>query len=109
MITKMNNNFLSKDKKKKKRINWSQRIESSKEKKSIKIKKSLYYILFLKKYENKINFKNIELLKAFLTKYGKIKPRRKTRISVQSQKQISKAIRRARVVGLIPFICNVTS
>jgi small subunit ribosomal protein S18 len=100
------NSYNIREKKKKKRINWSQRIQ--KDKKQIKIKRSLHYILFLKKYEEKIDFKNVKYLKAFLTKYGKIKPRRKTRISVQQQKRISKAIRRARVNGLIPFICDVT-
>jgi small subunit ribosomal protein S18 len=47
------------------------------------------------------------LLEAFLTKYGKIRSRRKTRISIQQQRRVSKAIRRARATGLIPFTCDV--
>jgi small subunit ribosomal protein S18 len=46
-------------------------------------------------------------LSAFLTKYGKIRSRRKTRISIQQQKAISKSIRKARALGLIPFTCDV--
>jgi small subunit ribosomal protein S18 len=72
-----------------------------------KIKKSLKYIFFLKKYKNKIDYKNIKLLKAFITKYAKIKGRRKTRIKVHQQRKIAKAIRKARVVGLLPFTCEV--
>jgi ribosomal protein S18 len=49
----------------------------------------------------------ITLCKAFLTKYGKIRSRRKTRITVQKQRAIAKAIRKSRSVGLIPFACNV--
>jgi ribosomal protein S18 len=94
---------------KKKRINWSQSLRSTTTKTSRqkKIKKSLQYLLILKKFKNIIDYKNIKLLKAFLNKYGKIRPRRKTRINVQKQKEISKAIRKSRSLGLIPFTCDV--
>jgi ribosomal protein S18 len=92
---------------KKKRTNWNQSLKSVSTKtgivKGTKIKKSLQYILLIKKFKNIIDFKNIKLLKAFLTKYGKIKARRKTRITVQKQKLIAKSIRKARAFGLIPF------
>ena len=92
----------------KKRTNWNQSLRSSgKPKKPKKIKKSLQYLLLLKKFNNLIDYKNIKLLKAFLTKYGKIRPRRKTRISLQKQHKIAKAIRKSRAFGLIPFTCNV--
>ena len=54
-----------------------------------------------------VDYKNIKLLKAFLTKYGKIRPRRKTRISIQKQHAVARAIRRSRSSGLIPFTCDV--
>jgi small subunit ribosomal protein S18 len=111
-------NFWSKEKKnfntgtyfQKKRSNWNQSLKSIKSisvKKSKKIKKSLQYLLVLKKFKNIIDYKNIKLLKAFLTKFGKIRPRRKTRIPVQKQHAISKAIRKARDLKLIPFSINV--
>jgi len=108
-------NYWNKDKKgnsnpvKKKRINWNQSLKSTSTKisKPLKIKKSLQYILLLKKFNNIIDYKNIKLLKAFLTKYGKIRPRRKTRVTVQLQRKMSKSIRKARAFGLIPFTCNV--
>lgn len=99
----------SSTKPKKKRINWSQSLRSVKPspEKETKIRRSLQYIFLLKKFENIIDYKNVKLLKAFLTKYGKIRPRRKTRITVQQQHAIAKAIRKARAFGLLPFKCDV--
>lgn len=71
------------------------------------MKKSLQYIFLLRKFKNVVDFKNVKLLKAFLTKYGKIRPRRKTRITVQKQRRIAKAIRKARAMGIIPFTCDL--
>lgn len=92
---------------KKKRINWNQSLRSTKIITPLKLKKSLQFILLLKKFKNVIDYKNIKLLKAFLTKFGKIRPRRKTRVKVQHQRKISKAIRKARAFGLIPYVCDV--
>jgi small subunit ribosomal protein S18 len=108
-------NFWNKDKKTtpwnsaKKRTNWNQSLKSpnAKNTKPKKIKKSLQYLLILKKFKNVIDYKNVKLLKAFLTKYGKIRPRRKTRISVQKQHAVAKAIRKSRALGVIPFTCDV--
>jgi small subunit ribosomal protein S18 len=99
--------YWNKDKDKK-RSNWNQSLKStSKINKPKKIRKSLQYLLVLKKFENIVDYKNVKLLRAFLTKYGKIRPRRKTRISVQQQRSISKAIRKARAFRVIPFTCDV--
>lgn len=96
---------------KKKRVNWHQNLKNNAEKftkdKDSKFKKSLQFILLLRKFDNLIDFKNIKLLKAFLTKYGKIRPRRKTRVSPKQQRAISKSIKKARALGLIPFTCDV--
>ena len=92
----------------KKRTNWNQSLRTnSKLSKPKKIKKSLQYLLLLKKFKNIVDYKNVKLLKAFLTKFGKIRPRRKTRIPVQKQHKIAKAIRKSRALGLIPFTCDV--
>jgi ribosomal protein S18 len=95
---------------KKKRINWNQNLKSTtgiKLLKATKIKKSLQYVFLLKKFKNIIDFKNLKLLRGFLNKYGKILARRKTRITVQRQRKISNAIRKARAFGLLPFICDL--
>jgi len=100
-------NYWNKDKEKK-RTNWNQTLKSpNKSNKPKRIRKSLQYLLLLKKFNNVIDYKNVKLLKAFLNKYGKIRPRRKTRIPIQKQRAIAKAIRKSRAFGIIPFICDV--
>ncbi len=49
-----------------------------------------------------IDYKDAELLKRFMTERGKILPRRTTSASAKQQRQIRSAIRRARVMGLLP-------
>lgn len=108
-------NYWNKDKKntsanfQKKRTNWNQSLRALTPKinKSKKIKKSLQYLLILKKFNNIIDYKNIKLLRAFLNKYGKIRPRRKTKVSIQQQRAVAKAIRKSRALGIIPFTCDV--
>ena len=48
-----------------------------------------------------INFRDIELLRRFLTDHGKIVPSRFTGATPKQQRQIARAIRRARVMGLL--------
>ncbi len=92
----------------KKKSNWNQSLLSIRiQKPEKKLKKSFQYLFLLKKYEKKIDYKNVKLLQAFLTKYGKIRSRRKTRIPRNEQRLISKAIRKARAFKLIPFTCSV--
>ena len=54
----------------------------------------------------KIDYKDIELLKKFVTDQGKILPRRATGVTLQQQKKIAKAIKRARILSLFPFIAS---
>jgi len=72
-----------------------------------KIRKSLQYIFLLKAFKNIIDYKNIKLLRAFLTISGKIHPRRKTRISIKHQRTLSKSIRKARAFGILPYTIDV--
>lgn len=48
-----------------------------------------------------IDYKDNELLRKFMTERGKILPGRSSATSAKQQRQIKKAIRRARVVGLL--------
>ncbi len=66
-----------------------------------KIKRTIKYLILIKKFNEIINYKNIYLLKFFINKFGKIKSRRKTKISLKMQRQLSKEIRKARSLGLI--------
>lgn len=51
-----------------------------------------------------IDYKNIELLKKYITKFGKITPRYYTWVSLKNQKRLANAIKRARMVALLPFV-----
>ena len=57
-------------------------------------------------FNQKIDYKDIDLLSLFLTKQGKILPRRATGISGQQQRKLAKSIKRARILGLLPFITS---
>lgn len=53
-----------------------------------------------------INYKDIDTLQQFITERGKILPRRITGVSHFHQKQLSQAIKRARHMALLPFVCE---
>ena len=52
----------------------------------------------------KINYKDINLLKNFLTEHDKILSRRITNLTVKQQKQLKISIKRARILSLLPFL-----
>lgn len=54
----------------------------------------------------KIDYKDIDLLSLFLTQQGKIIPRRATGVTIQQQKKLAKAIKRARILALLPFVAS---
>ena len=56
----------------------------------------------------KIDYKDIKLLAMFITDQGKILPRRATGVTVQQQRKLTKAIKRARILSLIPFVASNT-
>ena len=50
-----------------------------------------------------IDYKDIELITKFTTKYEKITPRYYTGTKLRHQKSLSRAIKNARYMGLIPY------
>ena len=54
----------------------------------------------------KIDYKDTDLLKLFITEQGRILPRRATGVTVQQQRKLAKAIKRARVLSLFPFVAS---
>ena len=54
----------------------------------------------------KIDYKDIDLLSLFVTEQGKILPRRATGVTVQQQRKLTKAIKRARILSLLPFLTS---
>ncbi len=51
-----------------------------------------------------IDYKNTELLSKYITKFGKIVPRYYSWVSLKNQKKLSQAIKRARIMALLPFV-----
>ncbi len=51
-----------------------------------------------------IDYKNPEVLKRFINERAKILPRRQTGTCAKHQRQLSRAIKRARHVALLPFV-----
>ncbi len=50
-----------------------------------------------------IDYKNVESLKRFISSQMKIYPRRKTGLCAKHQRQLKKAVKRARFMALLPF------
>ncbi|GEL13148.1 hypothetical protein FC15_GL000513 [Lapidilactobacillus concavus DSM 17758] len=51
-----------------------------------------------------IDYKDTELLKRFISERGKILPRRVTGTSALNQRKLTIAIKRARIMALLPFV-----
>ena len=54
--------------------------------------------------EEVIDYKDVELLSKFLTEQGKILPRRMTGLTTKQQTRLTKAVKRARMISLLPFV-----
>lgn len=55
----------------------------------------------------KIDYKQVDMLQRFITEEGKIRPRRQTGTCAKHQRQLAKAIKRARHVAFLPFTGEV--
>ena len=55
---------------------------------------------------NYVDYKDVDLLKRFISERGKILPRRVTGTSAKNQRKVAKAIKRARIMGLLPFVAE---
>jgi small subunit ribosomal protein S18 len=54
----------------------------------------------------KIDYKDTRLLQRFISERGKIVPSRITAVSTKKQRELAKAIKRARHIALLPFIVS---
>jgi len=59
---------------------------------------------FCKEKIEEIDYKDVETLKKFLTPRGKILPRRNTGVCAKHQRQLARAIKRAREMALLPYV-----
>ncbi|MFN3287512.1 MAG: 30S ribosomal protein S18 [Sphingomonadaceae bacterium] len=51
-----------------------------------------------------IDYKDVKLLQGFMSERGKIVPSRITAVSAKKQRELSRAIKRARHLGLLPYL-----
>jgi small subunit ribosomal protein S18 len=52
----------------------------------------------------KIDYKDVKLLQRFISERGKIVPSRITAVSAKKQRELARAIKRARFLGLLPYV-----
>ncbi len=54
--------------------------------------------------KSKIDYKDIKTLTKFISERGKIIPSRISAVSAKKQRELSKAIKRARYIALMPYV-----
>lgn len=53
-----------------------------------------------------IDYKDVKLLSRFVSERGKIVPSRITAVAAKRQRELAKAIKRARFLSLLPYVSN---
>ncbi len=61
------------------------------------------YCRFTAEGITEVDYKYVELLKAYITETGKIVPSRITGTKAKYQRQLAKAVKRARYLALLPY------
>jgi len=51
-----------------------------------------------------IDYKDVKLLQRYISERGKIVPSRITAVTAKKQRELAKAIKRARFLGLLPYV-----
>ncbi|MGU3432113.1 30S ribosomal protein S18 [Actinomycetes bacterium M1A6_2h] len=54
----------------------------------------------------KVDYKDVNLLRQFISDRGKIRSRRVTGLTPQQQRQVATAVRNAREMALLPFVTS---
>lgn len=54
--------------------------------------------------EEPLDYKNVQYLSKFVSANGRIQSRKRTGFSGQNQRALAEAIKRARIIGLMPFV-----
>ncbi len=53
-----------------------------------------------------VDYKDTEIMKKFLTPNGRIQSRRRTGLTAKNQRALAEAVKRARFMGLLPYIAR---
>lgn len=60
--------------------------------------------VFCKDNQNYVDYKKFDFLRKFITEKGKILPRRLTGCCAKHQRKITEAVKRARMIALLPVV-----
>jgi small subunit ribosomal protein S18 len=66
-------------------------------------------MLKTKRFKNDVtyfDYKDVKVLQRFVNMYGQIEQRGRTGLSAKQQRQLSTAIKRARLLALLPFVAS---
>jgi small subunit ribosomal protein S18 len=58
---------------------------------------------FCQRNIREIDFKDTETLRRFISGLGKIRAKKRTGVCASHQRKLAKAIKRARILGLLPY------
>lgn len=88
-------------------VNENEMLEKEvKEEKAKKFRKNISkkkVCAFCVDKSNSIDYKDVAKLRRYITENGKILPRRQTGVCAVHQRELAEAIKRARVMALLPF------
>jgi small subunit ribosomal protein S18 len=55
---------------------------------------------------DELDYKDTRMMQRFVSAYGKILPRQRTGTCVKHQRVVTQAVKRARIMALLPFVVN---
>lgn len=61
---------------------------------------------FCAEKDKKIDYKDVDTLRRYVTERGKILPKRITGACAMHQREITTAVKRARIVALLPYVAD---
>jgi len=61
---------------------------------------------FCQRNIKEIDFKDTETLRRFISGLGKIRAKKRTGVCASHQRKLAKAIKRARILGLLPYVAE---
>lgn len=71
---------------------------------TMKQKESSRYCHFCVNKDAVIDYKNTDLLRRYVSSFGKIVPQKRSGVCTRHQRMLSQEIKRARIMALLPFI-----
>lgn len=53
-----------------------------------------------------VDYRDADVLRRFLSPEGKVLPSRRSGLTAKNQRKLTRAVKRARVIGLVPFVAS---